>query len=552
MPDCTELNVWGELVAHQKVMRAVSMRALFSGDTERFQQFSLMAGGVFLDYSKHLVNAETMSLLMELAREAGVTEATHAMFNGEKINTTENRAVLHTALRASQCAGRDVSVDGKAVLPQVSEVLDHMRIFTQHVRDGHWLGYTGRRITDIVNIGIGGSDLGPAMVTQALRPYWQPGLTAHFVSNVDPSHIVETLAKVQAETTLFIVASKSFGTPETLLNAQVARRWLLEQVQDEKAVARHFVAVSTHAEKVKAFGIDAANMFGFWDWVGGRYSVWSAVGLSVALMVGMDRFEQLLAGACEMDEHFLTAPLGQNIPVIMAMLGIWYNDFWGAQSHAVFPYDQYLARFPAYLQQLDMESNGKGVHLNGKSVRCTTGPVIWGEPGTNGQHAFYQLLHQGTRLIPVDFLAAAESWRPLGHQHETLLANCFAQSKALMLGKTAEEVEIELRASGLSGEALQALIPHKVFPGNRPSSTLLYRKLDPHTLGALICLYEHKVFVQGVIWQINSFDQWGVELGKQLAVSIEQDLLDSGRTLAHDASTNGLIELFHALRDGGA
>uniref|UniRef100_E6QTH2 glucose-6-phosphate isomerase n=1 Tax=mine drainage metagenome TaxID=410659 RepID=E6QTH2_9ZZZZ len=551
MPDCTELNVWGELVAHQKVMRAVSMRALFSGDTERFQQFSLMAGGIFLDYSKHLVNAETMRLLMALAREAGVTEATHAMFNGEKINTTENRAVLHTALRASQCAGRDVSVDGKAVLPQVSEVLAHMRIFTQQVRDGHWLGYTGRRITDIVNIGIGGSDLGPAMVTQALRPYWQTGLTAHFVSNVDPSHIVETLAKVQAETTLFIVASKSFGTPETLLNAQVARQWLLEQAQDEKAVARHFVAVSTHTEKVKAFGIDAANMFGFWDWVGGRYSVWSAVGLSVALMVGMDRFEQLLAGACEMDEHFLTAPPGQNIPVIMALLGIWYNDFWGAQSHAVFPYDQYLARFPAYLQQLDMESNGKGVSLSGKTVRCSTGPVIWGEPGTNGQHAFYQLLHQGTRLIPVDFLAAAESQRPLGHQHETLLANCFAQSKALMLGKTAEEVEIELRASGLSGEALQALLPHKVFPGNRPSSTLLYRKLDPHTLGALICLYEHKVFVQGVIWQINSFDQWGVELGKQLAVSIEQDLLESGRTLAHDASTNGLIELFHAFRDGG-
>ncbi len=549
MSDCTRFDAWKRLSAHHRSMRDESMRARFADNPQRFSQFSMAAAGIFLDYSKHLINQETMDLLDALAQEAGVAEQRQAMFAGEAINNTEGRAVLHTALRNR--SGRAVTVQGEAVMPQVDAVLARMRGFTEQVRQGKWLGYTGRRITDIVNIGIGGSDLGPVMVTQALRPYWQAGLRAHFVSNVDPSHMVETLAGVQAETTLFIVASKSFGTPETLMNAHVARRWLLEQAKDDSAIARHFVAVSTNREKVSAFGIDTANMFGFWDWVGGRYSVWSAVGLSVALMVGMNRFEEFLAGACDMDEHFRLAPLAQNMPVIMALLGIWYNDFWDAQSHAVFPYDQYLARLPAYLQQLDMESNGKGVTRAGVAVHCATGPIIWGEPGTNGQHAFYQLLHQGTRLVPVDFLAAAESQRPLGHQHETLLANCFAQSKALMLGKTAAEVEAELRAAGMNEAELKALLPHKVFPGNRPSSTLLYRKLDPRTLGALIALYEHKVFVQGAIWQINSFDQWGVELGKQLAVQIEQNLLDQAHPLAHDHSTNGLIAKFYALREQG-
>lgn len=547
MSDCTQLEAWNALMIHHGDMTSFQLREAFAQDPQRFEHFSLQAAGLFLDYAKNLVTDKTMQLLLDLAQEAGVTDAMQAMFDGKRINVTEHRAVLHTALR--NCVQRPVSVDGESVLPQVTAVLDHMREFVEQVRQGEWRGYTGERITDIVNIGIGGSDLGPVMVTQALRPDWQHGLRAHFVSNVDPSHIVETLSGVRAESTLFVVASKSFSTPETLLNAHVARRWLLEQAKNESAVAKHFVAVSTQTDKVRAFGIDTANMFGFWDWVGGRYSVWSAVGLPVALMAGMERFEALLAGACDMDEHFRTAPLAQNMPVITALLGIWYNDFWGAQSHAVFPYDQFLARLPAYLQQLDMESNGKGVTLDGERVKCATGPIIWGEPGTNGQHAFYQLLHQGTRLIPVDFLVAAQSRRPLGHQHETLLANCFAQSRALMLGKTADEVEAELRGAGLNEASRKALLPHKLFPGNRPSNTLIYPTLDARTLGAIIALYEHKVFVQGVIWNINSFDQWGVELGKQLAVQIEPDLLDDARPLAYDASTNGLIGLLRAWRE---
>ncbi len=541
MSDCTQLAAWKALQAHYSKMHSFQLRQAFTDNPQRFLQFSLQAAGLYLDYAKNLITDKTMQLLLDLAQEAGVVEARQAMFSGQHINVTEHRAVLHTALR--NCVQRPVSVDGESVLPEVESVLRHMREFVDQVRQGVWRGYTGERITDIVNIGIGGSDLGPVMVTQALRPDWQRGLRAHFVSNVDPSHIVETLSQVRAESTLFIVASKSFSTPETLLNAQVARHWLLEQAKDVSAVAKHFVAVSTQTDKVRAFGIDPANMFGFWDWVGGRYSVWSAVGLPVALMVGMEKFEAFLAGACEMDEHFRTAPLAQNMPVIMAVLGIWYNDFWGAQSQAVFPYDQYLARLPAYLQQLDMESNGKGVTLQGEAVQCATGPIIWGEPGTNGQHAFYQLLHQGTRLIPVDFLAAAKSRRPLGHQHETLLANCFAQSRALMLGKTADEVDAELRVAGLDEAARKALLPHKLFPGNRPSNTLMYRMLDARTLGAIVALYEHKVFVQGAIWRINSFDQWGVELGKQLALQIEPDLIDDERPLAYDASTNGLIGL---------
>ncbi|MDA8224821.1 MAG: glucose-6-phosphate isomerase [Betaproteobacteria bacterium] len=550
MTDCTRHKAWGALQAHSRQMRDVQMRDLFAQDEQRFEQFSLRAAGILLDYSKNRITAETLSLLTGLAREAGLGEAMQAMFGGERINVTEGRAVLHTALRNR--GDWAVQADGKPVMPDVLLVLERMRTFTEAVRDGVWRGFTGQRITDVVNIGIGGSDLGPAMVTQALQPYWQPGLRAHFVSNVDPSQMVETLMSVPAESTLFIVASKTFTTAETLLNAHVARRWLVEQAGDEAAVAKHFVAVSTNADKVRAFGIDTANMFGFWDWVGGRYSVWSAVGLPVALLVGMNAFEQFLAGAHAMDEHFRTAPFERNMPVILALLGIWYIDFFGAQSHAVFPYDQYLARLPAYLQQLDMESNGKSVTRDGERVACDTGPVLWGEPGTNGQHAFYQLLHQGTRLVPADFLAAAHSQRPLDQQHEVLLANCFAQTRALMLGKRPDEAEAELRAAGMSEDALRALLPHKVFPGNRPSNTLLYDRLDPRTLGALIALYEHKIFVQGTVWDINSFDQWGVELGKQLALGIAPDLTGERRGAHHDASTNGLIDAVHAFREHGS
>ncbi|MEO6145667.1 MAG: glucose-6-phosphate isomerase [Sulfuriferula sp.] len=537
--DPTLYPAWQTLKIQRKVLAKTSMRELFAKDKKRFERFSMSAAGILLDYSKNRITADTMKQLIKLARTSLLQKAIEAMFDGVEINLTEHRAVLHTALRNR--TSQPVFVAGEDVMPEVRKVLARMKKFTQAVRTGKWRGHTGKRITNIVNIGIGGSDLGPVMVTQALTPYWQKNLTPHFVSNVDPTHISEVLRRLDPETTLFIVASKSFGTPETLLNAHAARRWLLSALKDETAVAQHFVAVSTHTEKVRAFGIDTAHMFGFWDWVGGRYSVWSAVGLSVALMIGMDHFTKLLDGAFAMDQHFRTAPLAQNMPVIMALLGIWYNNFWDAQSQVVLPYDQYLARFPAYLQQLDMESNGKSVTRSGKSVRYTTGAIVWGEPGTNGQHAFYQLIHQGTRLIPADFLAAAESHNPIGQQHQVLLSNCFAQSKALMLGKTRDEVRAELIAAGLDSAEIKALLPHKVFPGNRPSNTLLYRKLDPHTLGALIALYEHKVFVQGMIWDVNSFDQWGVELGKQLAGAIEKGLVNPGRASEHDSSTNGLI-----------
>ena len=546
MTDCTRFPVWKKLRAHQKAMAPITMRQLFAEDASRFKHFSVQAVNILLDYSKNRITATSMKLLCNLAVQADLSSAIEAMFSGQKINRTEGRAVLHTALRNQ--ANTPVYVDGQNIMPLVNGVLARMRIFTESVRSGQWLGYSGKRMTDIVNIGIGGSDLGPVMVTQALQPYWQPGLRTHFVSNVDPSQIFETLAIINPETTLFIVASKSFGTPETLLNAQVARRWLIAKAGEESAVAKHFVAVSTNTEKVRAFGIDTGHMFEFWDWVGGRYSIWSAVGLSVAVMVGMDHFEAMLVGGFAMDEHFRQSPLDQNVPVIMALLGIWYNDFWHADSQGIFPYDQYLARFPAYMQQLDMESNGKSVTLSGKAVRCQTGPIIWGEPGCNGQHAFFQLVHQGTRLVPVDFLAAAQSQRPVDHQHEVLLANCFAQSKALMLGKTRAAAKLELQLAGLKGEPLAALLPHKVFIGNRPSNTVLYRKLDPYTLGALIAMYEHKVFVQGVVWNINSFDQWGVELGKQLAAVIEEDMINDQPITEHDSSTNGLINTCKQLR----
>ncbi len=539
-------DAWSQLEAHRARVAEIDMRRLFAEDPERFSVFSLAAAGILFDYSRHRVTRETMALLFDLVRACGLRERIDAMFRGERINPTENRAVLHTALR-NRC-GRDVRLDGQPVAPLVESVLLRMRSFVGKVHSGEWKGYTGRRMTDVVNIGIGGSDLGPVMVSQALKPWWQPGMRAHFVSNVDPSHLLETLAGLDAETTLFVVASKTFTTAETMMNAHAARNWLLDQASDESAVARHFVAVSTNAERVAAFGIHPDNMFGFWDWVGGRYSVWSAVGLPVALMIGMDLFEQFLDGGCAMDEHFRLAEFESSMPVIMAVLGIWYNDFWGAETHAVLPYDQYLSRFPAYLQQLDMESNGKSVTRDGKPVASATGPIVWGEPGTNGQHAFYQLIHQGTRIIPCDFLMAACSQRPLGDQHETLLANGIAQGQALMRGKTHDEALAELLAAGMGREAAEALAPHKVFAGNRPSSTLLYRELDPFTLGSLIALYEHKVFVQGVVWNINSFDQWGVELGKQLATALQRDLAGDCRIQEHDASTNGLIDTIHALR----
>ncbi|MDP2025832.1 glucose-6-phosphate isomerase [Sulfuriferula sp.] len=539
MSDCTQLPAWKALKAHKKQLASTTMRALFKADPKRFERFSLNAAGLLLDYSKNIITPDSLTLLTDLAREAKLKRAIKAMFSGEKINFTEQRAVLHTALRNR--SDQPVYVDGVDVMPEVRSVLARMGKFTRAVRSGKWRGHTGKRITDIVNIGIGGSDLGPVMASLALSPYWQKDLNAHFVSNVDPSQISDTLSRIDPETSLFIIASKSFGTPETLLNAKIARNWLVKALKTESAVAQHFVAVSTNTEKVRAFGIDTAHMFEFWDWVGGRYSVWSAVGLSVALMIGMDNFEAMLAGAHAMDEHFQSAPLAKNMPVIMALLGIWYNDFWDAHTQAILPYDQYLARFPAYLQQLDMESNGKRVTRAGDPVGCNTGAIVWGEPGTNGQHAFYQLIHQGTRMVPADFLAAAEPQHPIAQQHAVLLSNCFAQSKALMQGKTRSEARAELVQAGLKGPELDALLPHKVFPGNRPTNTLLYRKLDPHTLGTLIALYEHKVFVQGVIWDINSFDQWGVELGKQLAGGIETALLDPPPTSAHDASTNGLI-----------
>lgn len=546
MSDCTQFPAWKELKDHKRDMAKIQMRFLFAEDPKRYKRFSMEAAGVLLDYSKNRITNTTMRLLAQIALDAELPEAINAMFTGEKINRTEGRAVLHTALRNQ--SDQPVYVDGEDVMLLVRGVLARMRQFTETVRSGEWLGYTGKRITDIVNIGIGGSDLGPVMVTQALTYYAQTGLRAHFVSNVDPSQVMETLAAVDPETTLFIVASKSFTTPETLLNAQAARRWLVKKLGAEAAVAKHFVAISTNTKKVQAFGIDTANMFEFWDWVGGRYSIWSAVGLPVALMIGMDNFEEMLAGGYAMDEHFRSAPLEKNMPVIMALLGIWHNDFWNADSHAIFPYDQYLGRLPAYLQQLDMESNGKGVTFDGKVVHCQTGPIIWGEPGCNGQHAFFQLVHQGTRLVPADFLVAVESHYPVDHQHEVLLSNCFAQTKALMRGKTRDEARVELVRAGMTGDRLEELLPHKVFPGNRPSSTLLYRKLTPHTLGALIALYEHKVFVQGVIWNINSFDQWGVELGKQLAGAIESGLLSNERVTEHDSSTNGLMNACKRMR----
>ncbi len=548
MSALTQSPAWQALVRHRAASDSgggsgYRMRELFAAQPERFDRFSLEVEDVLVDYSKNRVTEETMSLLFALARQAKVFEWRDRMMSGEKINRTEDRAVLHVALRNR--SNRPIVVDGKDVMPEVNAVLAKMRVFTESVRSGAWKGHTGARITDVVNIGIGGSDLGPTMASLALKPYWQAGMRAHFVSNVDGTQLAEVLKELSPERTLFVVESKTFTTQETLMNARSARDWLVGKLGTAAAVPKHFVAVSTATEEVVKFGIDANNMFGFWDWVGGRYSLWSAIGLPIALLVGMDHFEELLAGGHAMDEHFRTAPLEKNVPVVLAMLGVWYLNFWGASTHAILPYDQYMSRFAAYFQQGDMESNGKRVDRGGHAIDdYTTGPIVWGEPGTNGQHAFYQLLHQGTRLVPCDFLAPLETQNPLGKHHQVLLANYFAQTEALMRGKTADEARAELEAQKLSPERVKELVPHKTFPGDRPTTSVLFTKLTPRTLGMLIAMYEHKIFVQGVVWEIFSFDQWGVELGKQLAKKIEPELESKGLVTTHDASTNSLINRY--------
>lgn len=545
MSELTESPAWKALQAHHKEIEGLNLRTLFDNEPERVSQFTRDMDGARFDFSKQLVTQETESLLIALARQADVPSAIKGMFSGEQMNFTERRQVLHTALRNR--SGRPVLVDGKDVMPSVKQVLAKMRTFSEAVRSGEHKGHTGKRITDIVNIGIGGSDLGPVMVTEALKPYWQEGLSVHFVSNIDGTHLVETLKGLSAETTLFCVASKTFTTQETITNATSARTWLLESLTDKAAVAKHFVAMSTNEAAVSEFGIDTENMFEFWDWVGGRYSLWSAIGLPVALILGMDRFEELLEGAHLADEHFHNTALEKNIPVTMALLGIWYQNFFDAHSHAILPYDQYMHRFAAYFQQGDMESNGKSVDKEGTAIAdYNTGAIVWGEPGTNGQHAFYQLIHQGTRLVPCDFIAPVHSQNELGGHHNILMANFFAQTEALMRGKTAEEVRTELAASGMSER--DDLVAHKSFSGNRPTTSILIDRLDARTLGMLVALYEHKIFVQGVIWQINSFDQWGVELGKQLAKAILPELESSGDVSSHDASTNSLINYYKARR----
>ena len=552
MSPLTQSPAWTALQANYQMIRDQQMRDLFASDPGRFDRLSLRLGEILFDYSKNRINAETMRLLVQLARQASLPEKIEAMFSGQKINVTENRAVLHVALRNR--SNTPILVDGVDVMPEVNRVLAKMRTFSEAVRSGAWKGYTGRAITDVVNIGIGGSDLGPKMVTLALAHYAKPDLQMHFVSNVDGTDLAETLKLVKPETTLFLIASKTFTTQETMTNALSARAWFLMAAQDEFAVAKHFAAISTSTDKVRAFGIDPENMFEFWDWVGGRYSLWSAIGLSIALAAGMDAFEALLSGAHRVDQHFRTEPLEQNIPVIMGLLGVWYNNFFGAQTHAILPYDQYLSRFPAYFQQGDMESNGKGVTLTGERVDVSTGPIIWGEPGTNGQHAFYQLIHQGTKLIPCDFLAPARTLNPLGAgraaqgvHHPILLANFFAQTEALMKGKTADEARAELIAGGMANPS-ELLVAAKTFEGNKPTNSFLFRELTPETLGALIALYEHKIFTQGVIWNINPFDQWGVELGKQLAKVIEPELAGESPVSGHDGSTNGLINAYKQMR----
>jgi glucose-6-phosphate isomerase len=537
---------WSALQKHRQSFETVTMRQLFADDPNRFGKFSILFGGdILFDYSKNRITAETVKLLLDLAKETNVAECREKMFSGEKINCTEKRAVLHTALRNR--SNKPVYVDGKDVMPLVNAVLDKMKTFSERIISGAWKGYSGKEITDVVNIGIGGSDLGPVMVSEALKPY-KTRLNVHFVSNVDGTHIAETLKKLDPETTLFIIASKTFTTQETMTNAESAKNWFLETAKDKSSVAKHFVALSTNRKKVEEFGIDPENMFEFWDWVGGRYSLWSAIGLSIVLSIGFENFEELLTGAYEADEHFRNAPPEKNIPLLMGLLGIWYNNFWDAASQAILPYDQYMHRFAAYFQQGDMESNGKGVDRDNKAVDYSTGQVIWGEPGTNGQHAFYQLIHQGTKLIPCDFLAPVKSHNPIGDHHPKLLANFLAQTEALMKGKTFEEAAAELQKSALTEDEVKRLAPSKVFQGNRPTNSFFFEKLTPKTLGTLIAFYEHKIFVQGIVWNINSFDQMGVELGKQLAGIVLPELLTDKPVTEHDSSTNGLIAFYKQKR----
>lgn len=535
---------WHALTEHKA--DKLSIPQLFAEDATRFDKYSLrFENELLIDFSKNAINDNTLTLLRQLANECGLESAKNAMFSGKKINRTEDRAVLHIALRNR--ANTPIAVEGKDVMPEVNAVLAKMNHFCQSVISGKWKGYTGKAITDVINIGIGGSDLGPYMVTEALRPY-KNHLNMHFVSNVDGTHIAEVLRKVNPETTLVLVASKTFTTQETMTNALSARKWLLDSAKDESAVAKHFVALSTNAKEVEKFGIDTANMFEFWDWVGGRYSLWSAIGLSIALSIGFENFEQLLDGAHAMDQHFLSAPIEKNIPTTLALVGIWNNNFLGAESEAILPYDQYMHRFAAYFQQGNMESNGKFVGRDGKAVTHQTGPIIWGEPGTNGQHAFYQLIHQGTKLIPCDFIAPAQTHNPLSDHHNKLLSNFFAQTEALAFGKSKEVVEKEFLDAGKTLEEVAEIVPFKVFTGNKPTNSILVQKITPYSLGALIAMYEHKIFVQGVIFNIYSFDQWGVELGKQLANRILPELENNEEVNSHDSSTNGLINQFKAWR----
>ncbi|MDD2791825.1 MAG: glucose-6-phosphate isomerase [Sediminibacterium sp.] len=543
----TNTQAWFLLKKHyDDEMSRRHMKDLFAADPERFQKFSLCLDQLVFDYSKNVIQPKTLQLLLQLAEECKLGEAIHELFAGIKINETEQRPVLHTALR--NFSDTPILVDGKDIMPRIRKVQEQMKAFCEAIHSGEWKGYTGKKIRYIVNIGIGGSDLGPVMVTEALKPYQLEGITTYFVSNIDGTHIAETLRKITPDETLFLVASKTFTTQETMTNAHTARAWFLEQAKDEKHIAKHFAALSTNEEAVTTFGIDKANMFEFWDWVGGRYSLWSAIGLSIALTIGYNHFEQLLKGASVADEHFRKEKFDKNIPVLMALIGIWYTNFFGAQSEAILPYDQYMHRFAAYFQQGNMESNGKSVDRNGNPVNYATGPVIWGEPGTNGQHAFYQLIHQGTLMIPCDFIAPAISHNPIGDHHAKLLSNFFAQTEALMNGKTENEVKVEGMKANKSDEEIKKISPFKVFEGNKPTNSFLVKMITPETLGTLIALYEHKIFVQGVIWNIFSFDQWGVELGKQMANQILPELLNDEPVKDHDASTNGLINAFKKFR----
>ena len=539
-------SAWKSLQQHHESMKKVHMRTIFAKDPQRFSKFSFSFEDFLIDFSKNIVTEETLKLLLQLCTECKLHEAIEAMFEGELINETEQRSVLHTALR--NFSGKPAYASGKNIMEDVSRVQKQMKEFCSKIHSGEWKGYTGKKIRFIVNIGIGGSDLGPLMVTEALKPYWKEGIQPFFVSNVDATHIIETLKKVNPEETLFLIASKTFTTQETMTNAHTARAWFIAAAKEDVHVAKHFVALSTNEKEVTRFGIDKKNMFEFWDWVGGRYSLWSAIGLSIALTIGYENFETLLKGANSVDEHFRRTPFEKNIPVLMALIGLLYTNFFDAQTEAILPYDQYLHRFAAYFQQGNMESNGKSVDRNGEAVTYRTGPIIWGEPGTNGQHAFYQLIHQGTLLIPCDFIAPAQSHNPSGDHHPKLLSNFFAQTEALMNGKTEEEVESELERSGKGAEEIARLTPFKIFSGNRPTNSILIRKITPRTLGQLIAFYEHKIFVQGVIWNIFSFDQWGVELGKQLANRILPELENDKEITEHDPSTNGLINAYKKMR----